>query len=684
MKTRTLAIVLALALCAAGPAALGQGKRLPGLIDLLNMPDVSGPRLSPDGQAVIFVQANADWTENKFVRHLWKVGRDGRNAVQLTTGLADAGTGRWSPDGKTVAFIAKRDKDAAAQIYLIPVSGGEARRLTEHPTDVSDIDWSPDGSLLYFLAAEEKSKALKAREKAKDDVYPFDENLQNKHLWSVKVADGARKKLTDGPFSVANFDLSADGTHIVFTRAASSLMSEISSERLEMWVMSSSGANAHRLPVKLEFLRDNFEISPDNRSVLYLSTLNAAGDSYYEANLFVVDTAGRAPRMLLGDFDHDLSAAHWSRDGRKIYFLANLGARADLFELDLRTGKRTRLTNGDHTVSEWRYDAARNEHVFTLASNEDPGEVWALDARGKLNKVTSVFDGFLRTFATSTQKLVSWRGEDGVTVEGLLSLPAQYREGTRVPMVVATHGGPQSSDKFGGVFSLYSGRMLVPEMALNAKGYAVLRPNYRGSTGYGDAFLRDMVGNGYFRQAHKDVMAGTDYVISIGVADPDRLVKMGWSAGGHMTNKIVTYTDRFKAASSGAGASDWISMFGTTDMPWHRAKWFGGTPWQENAPIQSYWEHSPLKDVWKVKTPTLVFVGGNDLRVPVGQSVEFYRAMKFNGVNTHLYIAPREGHVFMELRHALYKNNAELAWFEKYAMGREYQWEQPPAGKGDE
>src|SRR5882757_4594166 len=680
LKTTIPTIVLALALIVAGPV-LGQDKHLPGLIDLLNMADVSGPRLSPDGQSVVYVQANADWTENKFIWHLWKVGRDGRNAVELTTDLTDAGDARWSPDGKTIAFVAKRGKDQVAQIYLIPISGGEARRLTDYPTEVSAIDWSPDGSLLYFLAAEGKTKALEMREKGHDDVYPFDENLPNKHLWSVKVLDGTRRKLTDGPFSVANFDLSADGTQIVFNRAPSSLMSDVFSHRLEMWVMGSTGANARRLPVQTEYLRNNFEISPDNRSALYLSTLNAAGESYFEANLFVVDTAGGPARMLLGDFDHEIMAAHWSRDGRKIYFLANLGVRSDLFELDLRNGKTTQLTTGDHSLGgfgdDWHYDPSRDEHVFTLASNDDPGEVWIRDARGRTRKVTTVFDSFLRTFSTSTQKVVSWRGEDGVTVEGLLSLPPGYREGSRVPLVVATHGGPQGSDKFGVVFNMFAGRLFIPEMALNAKGYAVLRPNYRGSTGYGDAFLRNMVGS-YFRQAHKDVMTGIDYVISTGIADPERLVAMGWSAGGVMTNKLVTYTDRFKAASSGAGASDFISMFGTTDNPWHRVNWFGGTPWQDKAPIDSYWDNSPLKDVWKVKTPTLLFAGVNDPRVPMGQSVEFYRALKFNGVNTHLYIAPREGHGFMELRHALYKNNAELAWFEQYAMGREYQWEQPP------
>ncbi len=173
-------------------------------------------------------------------------------------------------------------------------------------------------------------------------------------------------------------------------------------------------------------------------------------------------------------------------------------------------------------------------------------------------------------------------------------------------------------------------------------------------------------------------MAGIDHLIKLGIADGDRLVKMGWSGGGHMTNKIITYTDRFKAASSGAGAVNWISMYGQSDTRIQRTPWFGGTPWQKDAPVEVYWDHSPLKDIWKVETPTIILVGENDVRVPRPQSIELYRALRTNGVPTHLYIAPREPHGWRELRHQLFKMNVELDWFEKHAMGREYTWEKVP------
>jgi dipeptidyl aminopeptidase/acylaminoacyl peptidase len=173
-------------------------------------------------------------------------------------------------------------------------------------------------------------------------------------------------------------------------------------------------------------------------------------------------------------------------------------------------------------------------------------------------------------------------------------------------------------------------------------------------------------------------MTGVDALIKQGIADPDRLVVMGWSAGGHLTNKLITFTDRFKAASSGAGVANWTSMYAQTDTRADRTVWFGGTPWQKNAPVDVYWEQSPLKYVANVKTPTLFIVGNNDPRVPKEQAIEMHRALKANGVTTKLLVIPDEQHTIFGLRHQLYKMNAELEWFEKYAMGRTYVWERAP------
>jgi dipeptidyl aminopeptidase/acylaminoacyl peptidase len=293
-------------------------------------------------------------------------------------------------------------------------------------------------------------------------------------------------------------------------------------------------------------------------------------------------------------------------------------------------------------------------------------------AAGVPQQASHVFDRFAKDFRLPRQEKVDWKGADGATVEGLLFYPLDYQAGTRYPLVVQTHGGPAASDKFG------FGRWGNYTQVLTAKGYMVLQPNYRGSTGYGDPFLRDMVGH-YFVNAHLDVMTGVDALIARGLVDGDRMAKMGWSGGGHMTNKIITHTNRFKAAASGAGAANWISMYAQSDVRTYRTPWFGGTPWQANAPIAAYWDHSPLKDVSKVTTPTIFLVGEEDVRVPSPQSVEMYRALKSLGVPTHLYMAPREPHGWGELRHELFKVNVELGWFEQYVTKRPYAWEKAPA-----
>jgi dipeptidyl aminopeptidase/acylaminoacyl peptidase len=302
--------------------------------------------------------------------------------------------------------------------------------------------------------------------------------------------------------------------------------------------------------------------------------------------------------------------------------------------------------------------------------------VWTLpigDRPAAATRVTHRFDRLEREVALPRQQKVTWKSGDGTTIEGMLFYPVDYQEGRRYPLVVQMHGGPFESDKFGAGSALVQNYWPV----LSGKGYAVLRPNYRGSTGYGNAFFRDVV-NGYFHNMTSDILTGVDHLVQAGIADPDRLIAMGWSAGGTLVNKLVTMTDRFKVATAGAGVSNWTSLYAQTDDTTFRRTWFGGTPWRKNAPAELFWNNSPVKDAANVKTPTLFFAGEADSRVPVAQSMEMYRALQSNGVATRLFVAPREGHQWGELRHLIFKANTELEWFEKYAMGRAYVWEKPP------
>ncbi len=638
------------------------------IVDLLEMPAVSSPRLSPADGSLIYVLGEADWKQNKRISHIWLQPADGGESRQLTRGERGESDPRWSPDGGQIAFVARRGDDEHNQIFLLPVRGGEARRLTDHDTAVSSIEWSPDGGSLYFLASDPKSAEEKKREKAKDDIFAFDEDWKHRRLWRASASDGAAEQITQGDYSVRSYALSRSGSRIALHRAPSPLLDDRWNG--EVFVVDSDGGKSRRLTHNSE-PESGAELSPDGETALFLSGSNADFEPYYNTNIFVVPVAGGEPRLLLEDMPYEVDAAHWSGDGSSIYFLANTGVRSELFRVDPASEQLTQLTNGDHALSGWSYQPQLDAHVASVSSADNAGDVWEL-RDGKFRKLTSIYDRYVRDYFIPRQEAISWRGADGRQIEGLLYYPRGYEEGTRYPLAVQTHGGPQSSDKFG--FGRWSSYVQV----LTDRGWMVLKPNYRGSTGYGDEFLRNMVGH-YFDQAHLDVMTGVDHLIEQGLADGERMVKMGWSGGGHMTNKIITHTDRFKAASSGAGASNWVSMYGQTDIRIHRGNWFGGSPWTKDAPIHKYWETSAISQVWKVKTPTLVLVGQNDERVPAPQSIELYRALRANGVDTHLYMAPREPHGWRELRHELFKVNVELEWFEKHALGREYEWETAPS-----
>ena len=653
------------------PFVAAQDKRPMTIVELIDVPSVGSPRLSPDGSQILYTRTDTDWKKNGRTTHIYRINSDGSGEVQLTNGEDGESSPRWSPDGTRVAFLAKRGEDEHTRIYVMRNRGGEASPLTDHDSSVRSFQFSPDGAHIFFTAPNAKTPEEKKKDRLQDDVFAFDEDYKQVHLFRVATdGDGPQQaeRLTEGDYSVIGFRLSDDGARIAHHRSVSPLVDN--RDEGEVWLMDADGGNAVQLTDNTvsEF---GAQLSPDGAHVMFLSDSSADFETYFNDNIFVLPAAGGAHRLLYEDMPHEVNGARWAPDG-SIYFTANTGVRTELFHGMLDDDTPKALTAGDHSLTGWNFSAAAGKHVFGISNRENNGDLHLLPADGgDPVKVTSVFDYLAETFELPVQEAIRWKGDDGAEVEGLLYYPLDYQEGQRYPLVVQTHGGPAASDKFG--FGRWSSYVQV----LTARGWAVFKPNYRGSTGYGDEVLRDMVGH-YYRQSHLDVMTGVDHLIELGIVDGDRMAKMGWSGGGHMTNKIITHTDRFKAAASGAGAVNWISMYGTSDVRIYRTPWFGGTPWQEDAPIDLYWGHSPLKDIYKATTPTIVLVGENDVRVPPEQSVELYRALKSNGVDTHLYIAPREPHGWRELRHELFKVNVEIDWFERHVRGIEYEWETAP------
>lgn len=647
-------------------------KKTMSAVELINIASISDANLIVKKNEIIYAKSEANWDKNRRVKNYWRYSFLEQKKTQLTYGDRSSSKGSLSVSGRYLSFMRKSKKSKFSQIFILPLSGGEAKQVSQLRSKLNHYVWGRDDKTLILLIDKKTVKSPNSSRNNKNDIVEFSEKSPNRELWVLDLETEKLTPLVKGDFSVRSFNLSSDSNTIVYTRSPSA--SRDDSLKAEVWLYDLSKGAQKKISLDSGVYK-NIEISPSNKDILFTSWRNQRGEKYQEDNLFTLSLSSGLVTQLLGDFDHEILDAHYSSDRASIYFLANLGVHSELFRYQLDTQKIVQLTDGEHQIRDWHYVPESDSHLLQIQNAENKGDYWLLSLNksgSSFVQVTNEFDDLKSRYHLPEQQVVRWHGEDGQIIEGLLTLPLNYRVGKKFPLIVQTHGGPRTSDKFG-VF--HSGRYL-PVLAAN--GYLVLQPNYRGSTGYGDKFVRDMVGN-YFNQAHKDVIRGVDYLIEKGIADPKKLGKMGWSAGGHMTNKIVTYTDRFKAASSGAGAANWISMFSQSDTRVYRTPWFGGTPWQKDAPIDNYWNNSPLKDIHKVTTPTLILVGDKDNRVPKHQSIEFYRGLKENGVESKLYIAPREPHGWKELRHKLFKINVELDWFKKHIEGKSYQWEQTPS-----
>ena len=646
------------------PHVTSQTRRAMSLVDLLDIPRIGDPQISPRGDAVTFMLATTDWPNNRRVFSLWRIDADGTGLRRIGGDPSPAPpNARWSPDGGSIAFISSG--------RLTIVRDGAAAPTTVSPrTGIADIAWHPDGRSIYFLAGEPLRDAARERAKLRGDIRVVDESRQ-RHLWRVALADGSETRITEGSDYIYAYSIAAAGDRIIVSRRPTSL--PVDTNHMELWSMAADGSAAIRL-TNNAIPEDSAELAPDGSQVLFVARANHRQEPYYNANLFLVGARGGQPRALLPDFTHEVLRAGWHDDSKSIWMIVNTGVRINLFHVDLGTRAVRQITRGDHALVPASWSVVSGRHVFMVDEPTRIGDVWTWSPGDAApTRVTDIYDYLGRDFALPRQERIEWKGIDGVTIEGILSYPADYKPGTRYALVVQLHGGPEDSDRFGWGQILYN-----YQPAWTGRGYAILRPNYRGSSGYGNAFYREPIG-GYFKNSHHDVLAGIDKVVAMGIADPDRLTMMGWSAGGHLVNKLITFTTRFKAASSGAGVANWISLYGASDTRSDRDLWLGGTLWQKQAPIDTYWEHSPLKYVTSARTPTLFLIGEHDPRVPPAQSVEMFRALKAQGVPSELHVAPDEGHIWLKPSHQLYKMNVEMEWFEKYARNRSHAWEEVPA-----
>ena len=427
MSRSRIVIGLTLA-CLTAAAAAAQRPMTP--IDLLEVPRLSEPQLSPDGRELVYVLAEADWKANKRIAHLWRSSTETGETIQLTRGAAGESTPRWSPGGEYIAFVTERGDDASEQIYLLPASGGEARRLTHHPTSVSNIAWSPDSETVYFLAEDAKTDEEKRRHELQDDVLAFDEDWKPRHLWSIKVNDGSERRITTGDFHVRSYRLSRDGTRFAIHRSPTPLLDD--SLTAEVWVLASDGTGATRVTDN-QVPERGAELSPENTRVLFISDANARFEFYYNRNLFIAPASGGAAKLLLRDMRHEVQSASWSEDGQSIYFTANTGVRAELFRVDVASEELHQLTRGDHTVTSWTYFPKQKRHVYRVDEPTNAGDVWVADEGAESpQRVTHAYD-YLAEFELPRQEAIRWKGEDVSRSRGFCTTHSAMRKATAIP-----------------------------------------------------------------------------------------------------------------------------------------------------------------------------------------------------------------------------------------------------------
>ncbi len=611
---------------------------------------------SPDGTKVAWTQTQSvmDGEHSEMLTHIFVANADGSHRIQLTRGEKSSTDPAFSPDGRMIYFLSPRS--GKNNVYRIAIAGGEAEQITDFKGNLGAFELSPDAKTVAFIGYEPPADEEKNK-KEKRDYRVVDANPENFSIYLIPTAanaDGKRthRRVTDGKRHVVEIAWSPDSAKIVFNHWATPTADTwVGAELSELDV--ATGSIRTIAPSHLMSARPIF--SRDGKYLAFTKSISEPPKWALDSQIMLMNRSSGEIRALPPTYDQQAELVGFAGD--RILFSENHHTRTALYEMPIDGPPRT-LFEPKGIFTDPHVNANGTVVGMHMESFDQPAEAYimALDSKSPVRISRANTD--LPKLPLGKAETAKWKSKDGLDIEGLVIYPVDYQPGKRYPTVLIIHGGPT------GVFTEgFIGRMsLYPFGAFSARGYVVLCPNPRGSSGYGRDF-RFADYNDWGGKDYEDIQAGVDHLISTGIADPDKLAVMGWSYGGFMTSWTITQTKRFKAAVVGAGVTDLWSFTGTADIPGFIPDYFGGEPWQQ---FENYKKHSPITFVRNVTTPTLVLHGESDVRVPTSQGYEFYHSLKREGVLTKMVTYPRQPHGPTEPKMILDIMQRHLDWVEKY------------------
>lgn len=640
---------------------------------MMQVKRVGSVQVSPDGQRVAFTvrQSVMEKDLSEYRTHIHLANIDGSHRFQLTQGDASCDDPQWSPNGQWIAFVSRRG--GKKNLWAIKPDGGEAVQITDIDSDVSSFRWSPKGTQIAFTALDFVTDDERRRTREKDDAIVVDKNIKMNRLNLVdfepksvarpgffQLTRDRRSVSSDARAGRSGYDWSPDGTWIVFA--------DTSSPRPDDWGTADLSlvdvvTREQRTVVCSNAAETMPHFSPDGQSIAF--AMSDDPPTWAGARTIHVIPAAGGPVKLADTsdgFGRHSELIGWSADGSRLYFNEVQGTRLKVLELPLN-GSPVELRCSQASWSGmssggFSLNATRTHFGFGWEQLDLPSEAFVSPVSNFEPKLVSAVHADLPKPPLGQTKVVRWKSTESMEVEGLLTYPVNYEKGKRYPLLLVIHGGPMGvfTEAFDGSPGTY------PIAAFASKGYAVLRPNPRGSSGYGKKFRYANYGD-WGGGDFQDVMSGVDHLIAEGIADPNRLGVMGWSYGGFMTSWTITQTKRFRAASVGAGVTNLMSFTGTADIPGFLPDYFGGEYWDK---LDAYRSHSAMFQIKGVTTPTLIQHGERDERVPLSQGQELYNALKRQGCKTTMVVYPRTPHGIEEPRLMLDCMNRNLEWFERY------------------